>query len=197
MADKNKVKFGIKKAYYVPYDEDKKTYGTPIPLPGAKSFSLTAEGDETSFYADDIVYYTSNANAGYSGDFEIAMATEGVCTDLLGQEFDDNGVLIEGSDDKQKTFALLYEIDGDVQKRRFCFYNCTLSRPDTEANSKEDTVEPDTDTLSVRMVSREFPWGDGGDTKNVIKASVTNDTTTKATFDSWYTKVYTPTKAAA
>lgn len=197
MADKNKVKFGLKKAYYAPYDEEKGTYGTPVPLPGAKSFSITAEGDESSFYADDIVYYTSNSNAGYSGDFEVAIMPEGVQIDLLGQELDDNKVLVEGVDDKQKPFALLYEVDGDAQKRRFCFYNCVLSRPDSEANSKEDTTDPDTDTLSIRMISREFPWGDGNETKNVIKASVTNDATTKATFDSWYTKVYTPTKAAA
>ena len=45
------------------------------------------------------------------------------------------------------------------------------------------------------MTSREFPWGN--ETKNAVKASVTDGEETKATFDEWYTKVQLPKKAAA
>lgn len=195
MASTNAVKFGISKAYYAVWDEDKSEYKTPVPMPGAVSMSLSREGDESSFYADNIVYYTMNTNAGYSGDFVLAKAPKSLYVDLLGQEVDDNGVLVEGTDDKQVPFALLYEVDGNTEKQRFCFFNCTLSRPESEANTKEDTVDPDTDTLSIRMISREFPWENG--TKNMVKSSVTDSQETKTQFDQWYTKVYKPTKNAA
>lgn len=191
----NAVKFGISKAYYAVYDEKEGTYGTPKPLPGAVSMSINREGDESSFYADNVVYYSMDTNSGYSGDFELAMAPESVYMDLLGQEKDDNGVLMESTDDLQTTFALLYEVSGNVNNQRFAFYNCTLSRPETEANTKQDTTDPDTDTLSIRMISREFEWGTG--TKNTVKASVKDEEATKAIFDAWYTTVYTPTKASA
>lgn len=191
----NSVKFGLSKAYYAVYNEAEGTYGTPVAMPGAKSMSISAEGDESSFYADNIVYYSTNTNAGYSGDFELAEAPESVYVDLLGQVKDANGVLLESTDDKQVTFALLYEVEGNVKNQRFVFYNCTLSRPDTEANTTEDTTEPDTDTLKVRMVSREVDYGTGK--KNVVKGSVTDAEATKTIYDKWYDAVYMPTEAAA
>lgn len=191
----NSVKFGLSKAYYAVYNEAEGTYGKPVAMPGAKSMSISAEGDESSFYADNIVYYSTNTNAGYSGDFELAEAPESVYVDLLGQVKDANGVLLESTDDKQVTFALLYEVEGNVKNQRFVFYNCTLSRPDTEANTTEDTTEPDTDTLKVRMVSREVGYGTGK--KNVVKGSVTDAEATKAIYDKWYDNVYMPSGAAA
>lgn len=191
----NAVKFGLSKAYYAVYDEEKQQYETPVALPGAVSLSISREGDESTFYADNVPFFTMSTNAGYTGDLEIAMAPQSLYTDLLGQEVDDNGVLVESTDDLQKTFALLYEVEGNVNNQRFAFYNCTLSRPETEANTKEDTTEPDTDTLAITMSVRELAWG--SDTKNVVKSSATDAEATKAQYDAWYTKVYVPTKAAA
>lgn len=191
----NAVKFGISKAYYAKYDESTNKYSTPVALPGAVSMTLSREGEESSFYADNIVYYSITPNSGYTGEFSLAKAPQSVYIDLLGQSTDDNGMLIESTDDKQASFALLFEVDGNVEKQRFCFYNCTLSRPETEANTKEDSVEPDTDTLSIRMTSREFAWG--SDTINAVKASVTDGEGTKAIFDKWYESVQEPSKAAA
>lgn len=191
----NKVKFGLSKAYYAVYDDESKQFGAPKPLPGAKSLSINAEGDESTVYADNIAWFTQSANAGYSGSLEIMEIPEAAYIDLLGQEKDSNGVLVEGSDDLQKTFALLFEIAGDQNNRRNAFYNCTLSRPSTEANTKEDTINPDTDTLNIRMLPRSVDWGE--DTKNLVKAVCTDAEETKAQYDAWYTQVYMPTKASA
>lgn len=189
------VKFGISNAYYALYDDAKGTYGTPERLNGAVSLSISREGDESTFYADNIAYYTTNSNAGYSGELEIAVLNDEMRKDLLGQQADANGVLLESTDDVPPTFALLYEVAGNLKNQRFAFYNCTLSRPETEANTKEDTVEPDTDTLEIRMISRSVEFGTG--TLNLVKGSVTDEEATKATFDAWYNAVYLPTKASA
>ena len=71
----NKVKFGLKNCHYakatlVP-DTNAVTFGTPVAIPRAVNLSLDPEGDIEPFYADDMVYYTTVANNGYSGDLEI------------------------------------------------------------------------------------------------------------------------------
>ena len=195
MANEQAVKFGLSNAYYAIYDDTAGTYGTPKPLKGAVSLSISREGDENTFYADNIAYYTINSNAGYSGDLEIALLDDDMRVDLLGQQKDAKGVLLESSDDVPSTFALLYEVQGNINTQRFVFYNCTLSRPETEANTKEDTVEPDTDTLEIRMISRSVEFGT--DTLNLVKGSVKDVDATKAVYDAWYTTVYLPTKASA
>lgn len=189
------VRFGLSKAHYAVYDESTNTYGEIKPLEGAVSLTLTAEGDESTFYADDIAYYTQNSNTGTSGELKIADMPAEAYIDLLGQEYDANGILVEGADDKQHTFALLYEVQGNIENRRFAFYNCTLARPDSEAQTKEEQVNPATDTMKIRMIPRVIPWG--SDTKNLVKASVTNATKTKTQYDNWYNEVYIPTKANA
>ena len=64
-----KVKFGISNVYYSVITETNNgiTYATPVRLPGAVSFSADPEGESTPFYADNIVYYQSVSNQGYSG----------------------------------------------------------------------------------------------------------------------------------
>jgi phi13 family phage major tail protein len=67
----NKIKYGISKCYYAVYDGS--TYETPVALPGAVSLSLDAQGDQSTFYADNIVYFATSANNGYQGDLELAL----------------------------------------------------------------------------------------------------------------------------
>ena len=77
----NKVKFGLKNCHYAKavFDQETNevTFGTPVAIPGAVNLSLDPEGDTEPFYADDMVYYTTTANNGYSGDLEIALLPEG------------------------------------------------------------------------------------------------------------------------
>ena len=70
------------------------SYDTPIPVPGAVNLSLSAEGDSTDFYADNVKYFNSTANNGYSGDLEIAMIPDSIRTEILGETVDANGALI-------------------------------------------------------------------------------------------------------
>lgn len=121
---------------------------------GAVSLSADPEGDTTPFYADNIVYYTSTANNGYSGDLEVAMLPDSFLTDILGQAVDTNGAIFEANDDKIAQFALMFQIDGDAKNRRVCYYNVTAQRPQTEANTTEDSKEPQTDTISLTMAPR-------------------------------------------
>ena len=81
-------------------------------------------------------------------------------------------------------FALLFEFDGDINAIRHVLYNCSASRPSIESETKEDTIEPGTETLSITA----DPRSDG-----LVKAR-TGDTTDETTYKEWYKTVYTPTE---
>ena len=149
---KNKVRFGLKNAHYAKatFDEDGNvTYAKPVRLPGAVSLSMDPEGENENFYADDIVYFVINNNAGYEGDLELALIPEEFLKDILHEEEDANGVLAENANDTFERFALLFEFTGDAKAIRHVLYCCSASRPSMEGETKEDEKEVQTEELSL------------------------------------------------
>ena len=187
MAD-NKVKFNLKNAHYalLTVDEDgTPSYGTPVSMPGSVSLSLEANGEPENFYADGVAYYVINNNMGYEGDLELALIPESFRTDILKEELDSNGVLIENSDVELASFALLFEFDGDQKHIRHVLYNCSASRPAIEGQTNEDTKEVQTETLTIKAT----PLEDG-----MVKAKTGNETDSTV-YDVWYDAVYLPTES--
>ena len=190
----NKVKFNLKNVHAAKLTETVTegvtsfSYGTPRAIPGAVSISLDAEGESSPFYADGIVYFRSVTNNGYSGDLEMALVPEWFRTEILQEELDSKGVLIEKSGNRESVkFALLFEFDGDINCIRHVLYNCTSSRPSIESETKEDTIEPGTEKLTITA----DPRADG-----LVKAR-TGDTTDAATYAGWYQTVYLPAAASS
>lgn len=181
---KNKVKFGLSNVHIAKLTETDGTvkYETPFPMPGAKSLTADPEGEMTKFYADNIIYFIANSNQGYSGDLEIAMLVEQFLTEILGQQKDKNGALFENTNDKTARFALMGEIDGDIRKRRFIYYDCSATRPNAEMSTIEENKEPQTDKVSLTMSPRS---SDG-----VIKAVIEPSEENKAVYDTFFKKVY-------
>lgn len=189
MADKNnKVKYNLKNAYYalITIAEDGTfSFATPVAMPGSVSISLDANGEPENFYADGIAYYVINNNMGYEGDLELAMIPESFRTDVLKEELDSKGVLIENSEVELASFALLFEFDGDQKHIRHIMYNCSASRPGIEGKTNEDSKEVQTETLTIKAT----PLSNG-----MVKAK-TGDTTDATVYGNWYKAVYIPTAA--
>ena len=181
----NKIKYGLKNVHVAiqTYANDAYSYGTPVAVPGAVSLSLSAQGEMAPFYADDIVYYRSVSNNGYSGSLELALVNDWFRTNILGETMSADNVLVENSSNVEPVyFALLFEFDGDVKATRHVMYNCTASRPGVESATKEDTVSPGTESLDLAC----DPRLDG-----LVKTR-TGDSTTSRVYDDWYTAVYEP-----
>lgn len=183
----NKVKYNLKNVHAAKLTETVTdgvksfSYGTPKAIPGAVSISLDAEGETSPFYADGIVYFRSVTNNGYSGDLEMALVPEWFRTEILQEELDAKGVLVEKNTNAESVkFALLFEFDGDINAIRHVLYNCSSSRPSIESETKEDTIEPGTEKLSITA----DPRADG-----LVKAR-TGDGTDQTTYDNWYQSVY-------
>lgn len=185
----NKIKFGLSNVYYAVATiaaDGSATYGTPVRIPGAVNLSLEPQGENTPFYADNIVYYTSANNAGYEGDLEIALIPESFKKDVLGYAEDTNGILYEDVDAKAKNFALLFQFEGDVKAVRHVLYNCTATRPSIESETKTDSTEPTTETITVTATS----VYNAGLEKNIVKARCTNDQATQ--YAAWFDSIYQP-----
>ena len=194
MGTTNKVKFGIKNCYFAVATigtNNSATYASPKALPGAVSLSLDAQGENTPFYADNIIYYTDVTNSGYQGDLELALVTDDFKKDVLGYAEDSNGVMYENADAPVVHFALLFEFDGDKHAKRHIMYNCTATRPAVGSSTKTATAEPQTETVSITATS----IYNASLSKNIVKASVTPTETTQ--YNAWLTTVYQPTGTAS
>lgn len=189
MPDTNKIKYGIKNVTFFPATiaaNGSATYGEAIPVPGAVSLSLDPQGDTTPFYADNIVYYTSIANNGYEGDLEIAKIPDAVLTSILGYMEDKNSVLYEDANAPVQHFAMAFQFEGDAHARRHILYNCTAARPSVSGTTKEDSIEPQTETLSITATTIYVAALD----KDIVKASCTPSENTQ--YDAWLTTAYIP-----
>lgn len=183
-----KVKFGLKSAYYAKAtiaDDGTASYGTPIRLPGAVSISLEPAGENTTFYADDIAYYTTGGSTGYTGDLELALIPDSFRKDCMGEVEDETGILVEASDASPVPFALLFEFTTDENALRHVFYNCTATRPTISGQTKGESAEPSTETISLNATSIQNAKLD----KAIVKAKAQS---TASAYADWYTAVWQP-----
>lgn len=181
MANKdNKVQFNLKNVHYARINEEG-TFETPVAIPGAVTLTLDPQGSTTPFYADGIVYYTSVANNGYSGDLEVARIPDQMMVEIWKFELDEaDGVLIETAGVDPDSFALLYQIDGDVNEDYYCLYNCTGTRPGIGGTTNTDSKTPQTRKSTISAV----PTATGR-----VMARTT-PTTSEDVKTNWFKKVY-------
>lgn len=187
----NKVRFGLSRVHYALFDEDTQTYGEVKPLAGAVNISFEPQGSQNQFYADNVIYFTSNPAASDTGSLEIADMTDQALIDLLGYVRDSvTGVLYEPTTARHPTFALLYQQEGDGNTKRGVRYNVTLNRPSESAATTTDSVDPNTQTLDYTAAGRDFTID--GEPVNILKAQCTDAGDEHDAYDAWFESVVIP-----
>ena len=186
----DKVQFNLKNVHYAVQNTggDTPEWATPVKVPGAVSLTLDQQGELSKFYADGIVYWQSSSNNGYEGDLEIALFPDQMLMDVWGYtKTESDNVLIENATVEPKAFALLFEIDGDANGRRYCMYNCSGTRPGIGSKTNEASKTPQTQKSTISAVPLE-----NGDV-----LARTTDETTPTVKQKWFEKVYQKPAAAA
>lgn len=187
----NKIKYGLSDCYYAVAtigSDGTATYGSPKAIPGAVNLSLEPQGENTPFYADNIVYYVTSTNQGYQGDFEMAVVPESFKKDILGYIVDGKDILFENAEAEAVHFALIFRFQGDLRATKHVLYNCTVTRPTQAGATKTDTVEPQTETLTITATTiKNTVLG-----KNVVKAETVADSNA-GVYSDWEVAVYTGT----
>ena len=184
-----KVKYGLKNVYYAMATiavNGSATYATPKKLPGAVSMSVDPAGEQITFYADDIAYFVSGGNTGYTGTLELALITDDFRKDALSEDNSETGVLIEKADGVSKPFALIFEFTTDDKAQKYVLYNCIASRPNVSGNTKAETTEVSTETINITASSIYNAVLDA----NIVKAKADE---TASAYATWTSAVWQPT----
>lgn len=185
----NKVKFGLSNCYYAKLNESLGTYSTPVALAGAVNLSLEQEGETNDFRADNLNYYVSVSNNGYTGDLELALIPDSFLTDIMGEVKDGTtGLQYELADATPSPFALLFQFEGDANAIRHVMYNCKASRPTVASQTTDTSIEPVTETINITAIAQTMTVN--GSSKPVVKAKCEP---TDAAYATFFSAVAVPT----
>lgn len=183
----NKVKFGLSEVHIAKLtlgENNTYTYDTPFSIPGAINLSLNVVGDKADLYADNGLYFSDSANAGYEGELELALVSDEFRTKILGETVDSNGAYVEKASDTISPFALGFQINGDNQNRRFWYYNVTVTRPDNNSKTTETSKSPSTETLKIKAMPRL--------SDDKVRTYMPKTASNTSTYNSFFTAVYEP-----
>lgn len=182
MTTENKVKFGLSNLHIAVRTGD--TAGTPVAVKGAVSLSLNPQGETSKFFADNIAYYVTQSNQGYSGDLVVARFPDEIRQAIWGEVLEaTDKVLYEVSSAEQAIFDMGFQIEGDKHSRLVWLYGCTATRPQLGSATIADSKEVQTETCTITS----SPLANG-----LVKA-VTTVETTAAVKSAWFESVYIPT----
>lgn len=148
----NKVTFGLKNVHYAlatQAEDGSWTFATPKKLEGAQEITTEAIGGSTQVYADDKVLATLVSNSGTNVTLKFTEIGDQFKKDVFGLLEASNGNLVEVVSNQAKTFALGYEIQGDIKARRIWYYLCTATPTGDASKSKADSIEANSVSLNI------------------------------------------------
>lgn len=151
MADANKVLFGFSDLYIGTYEDtdDGVVLGTPYHQKGAVGFAPEGQGENYTFYADNIAYYSSYTGGSYEGDLTVAKFDDEFKEQFLGYVRTAQGGLAEVKNAQKPNVYIAFQVKGDAENRRFIFYNGSLGTPNREFATIEESVEVATEAIST------------------------------------------------
>lgn len=135
----NKVTFGLENVHWSKPTVGTSgaiTYSTPEKLSGSIELQLDPQSTDIKLKADNIDYYVSASNDGYTGKVIMYNVPEEFLQYAVGEE--KVGELIaERSSSQGKPITLLFQIEGDVHAVRHCLTQVVVKRPKVNSKTKD------------------------------------------------------------
>ena len=137
---------GICNVHYAKWEGN--TLGTPKPIPGLESISVTENYAEGSNYADNLknIYIKELVSADMSLQF--SNISREIEADLTGQQYE-NGQMIYTTNAVAPNVALLFQKNySDGSYDNIVYYNCLLTKDNENGETKTDSFNFTGDSLS-------------------------------------------------
>ena len=153
----NKVRFGLKNVHYALLTPStngtaNNTWAAPVAVPGAVSLTLDSNQADNTFYADNIAYYKSLANNGYTGTLEMARIPDAMLKAVWNMDVT-SGVVTESTGVHPAEFALLFQFEGDENEEVHVLYRVIPTSKPTESSSTiKDSVSPVTQSFGFEAL---------------------------------------------
>lgn len=182
--------YGLKNCH-VAFMKPDGSYEAPMKVPGIIALKVKASTSSEQTHADDIVWATVNVNNGFTADAQFIAVPDAIKAKMLGYEVDSNGALLGVTDGTPTHFALMAEeqsITGNPRAR--VYYDCTLSVPDSDMQTKAD--KPDIKSESYSLTSVPAIIGN----KTMAHAELQRSESNKAVYAEFFEKVYEPNATA-
>lgn len=161
------------------------TYGTPKPILGIRSATVSPETNTESLYADDQLAEVATSLGGIELELEIKDIPAEDYAALTGATIDANGVVIDKSTDIPPFVAVGFRSKKSNGAYKYVWlYKGKFGIPEDEFETKEDSVSFQTPSISGTFMPRVAD--------NQWRAKVDSDGETVPTgvITSWFTKVY-------
>jgi len=182
---------GLKNLHYAKLTKDDDTgvtYGTPKKIAPAISVQMNTNSNTATLYADDGPAATDSA----LGVTEVTINTSDLPTaveaELLGHTINEDGVMIENSDDAAPYVAIGFSsITSDGGEMFVWLLKGKFSVPQQNHQTKGENIEYQTPTIVGQFLKRDFD----GDWRYKVRS--TDDGVNAAVIANWFTEVYQET----
>ncbi len=163
------------------------TYGVPKKLAPAISATITPNFQITTLYGDDQAVAVAEA----LGDIDVEINPSDLSIDdyafLLGKTKNADGVIEDSADDVAPYVALGFRLPKENGAfKYYWYYKGKFQPPASSHNTKGESVEFQTPTISGKFVARE-------DRKWRAHMESDDSGVNQAVVDGWFTNVYVPT----
>lgn len=179
---------GLKNLHFAPFlDEAAGTYETPVKIAAAIEANVEVSTESATLYGDDRAIETADS----LGDIEVELNVDDLAPNiyalLLGKTKNADGVIEDSIDDVAPYGALLFELPkANGHRKLYAYYKGKFQPPGTEATTKGDSVEFQTQTINGKFLPRE----DGKWRGHLDTSDPDADAAKVASF---FTSVYKPT----
>ena len=186
----NKVRFGLKNVYYAVLTEgSSNSWATPVAVPGAVNMDLASNVASSDFYADNVTYFKTFSDNGYTGTLEMARIPDQMLIDIWGASIS-SGTLLEKSGIQPKPFALLFQIEGDQEAELNVLYRCVpTSKPTAGSQTTEESADPVTQSFDFDAL----PLVTGVSAQQGLIRNRTISSTSTTVRAGWFSSVNVPT----